>query len=68
MNSNNIHTKEEVIRRVTSELDDCLQSVNGEVYRWDDKIIDVDLVNQTITIKFDYTYVKEDNYIGLGKY
>jgi len=61
-------TNEDIAKRITNELDECLATINGEVYRWEDKIIEVDQVNKTITIKFDYTDVPEDDYVGLGKY
>jgi len=63
-----VYTKEEVIKRITEQLDDCLSSHNAEVYRWDDKIIDVNLEEQTISIKFNYHVVEDDDYIGLGGY
>lgn len=61
-------TKEEVIKEVTEQLDFALESINGEIYNYDDKVLDVDLENQTITIKFDYHVVEEDDYIGLAAY
>ena len=61
-------SKEEVIKRITEELDECLESANAEIYNYSDKIVDVDLENQTITIKFNYNIVPEDNYIGLAFY
>jgi len=61
-------TKEKVIKSVTEELDEALSSINAEVYRWEDKIVDVDLKNETITIKFNFHIVKEDDYVGLSIY
>ena len=62
------YTKEEVVERITDELDNCLSSVNAEIYRYEDKIVEVDLENQTITIKFDFNVVEEDDYVGLCFY
>ena len=62
------YTKEEIIKRVTGELDECLSSANAEIYRYEDKIVEVDLDKQTITIKFDFNIVEEDNYVGLAFY
>lgn len=62
------YTKEEVIKRITEQLDDCLAYHNAEVFRWEDKIIDVNLEEQTISIKFNFHVVEEDDYIGLGVY
>jgi len=61
-------TKEKVIEEITSELDDCLESHNAEIFDWANKVLDVDLENQTITLKFNYNVVPEDNYIGLAFY
>jgi copper chaperone CopZ len=62
------YTKEEIVKRVTSELDECLETANAEIYRYEDKIVEVDLEKQTITIKFDYNIVEEDDYVGLAFY
>ena len=61
-------TKEEIIKRVTLELDDFFAAGNAEIYDYSERIVDVDLVNQTISIKFDYNIVDEDDYIGLAFY
>ena len=53
------YTKEEIIKRITTQLDECLESANAEIYNYDDKIIDVDIDKQTITIKFDYQEGKQ---------
>jgi len=66
--SNMKYTKEEIIKRITTQLDECLESANAEIYNYDDKIVDIDIKNQTITIKFDYHVVEEDDYVGLGFY
>ena len=62
------HTKENVITAITEQLNNCLESHNAEDYNLMNKVVDVDLKNQTITIKFDYHVVEEDNYIGLSVY
>lgn len=62
------YTKEEIIKRITEQLDDCLATHNAEVYNWDNKILDVNLEDQTISIKLNYHVVEEDDYIGLGSY
>lgn len=62
------YTKEEVIKRITEQLDDCLEYQNAEVLDWRDKILDVNLQEQTITIKLHFHIVEEDDYIGLGCY
>jgi len=62
------HTKKTVIKKITDQLDDCLSTHHAEICRWDDKILDVNLKEQTITIKFNYHVVEEDDYIGLGTY
>jgi hypothetical protein len=61
-------TKERVVEEITSQLNECLEIHNAEVYDWNDKIVDVDLKNQTIIIKFNYYVVEDDDYIGLGSY
>lgn len=61
-------SKERIIKELTNQLDFCLESINGEIYDYSDKIADIDLDNQTITIKFDYHIVEEDAYIGLAGY
>jgi hypothetical protein len=61
-------TKDEIVKKITSELDECLESQNAEVYDYSDKIVDVDTKNKTITIKFDYNVVEEDEYVGLSFY
>lgn len=61
-------TREEIIKRVTTELDECLSTIYGEIYNYDDKILDVDMENQTISIRFNYNIVEEDNYLGLSSY
>lgn len=61
-------SKERIIKELTNQLDFCLESINGEIYDYSDKIVDIDLDNQTITIKFDYHIVEEDDYIGLAGY
>jgi hypothetical protein len=62
------YTKEEIIKRITEELDDCLSSKNAEVYDWKDNVESIDLEQKTITIKFDFNIVEEDGYIGLAFY
>jgi copper chaperone CopZ len=58
-------TKEEVIKSVIDELETCLNDVNAS---GPSEVIDVDLENQTITLKFKYNIVEEDNYVGLCYY
>lgn len=62
------YTEEEIVERIIDQLDDCLAYGNAQVYNYHDKILDVDMVNQTITIKFDYHVVEEDDYVGLSSY
>jgi copper chaperone CopZ len=62
------YTEKEIIKRITSELDECLESVNAEIYNYSGKIVSVDTERQTITIKFDYNVVEEDDYVGLAFY
>lgn len=62
------YTEEEIVERIIDQLDDCLAYANAQVYNYHDKILDVDMVNQTITIKFDYHVVEEDDYVGLSSY
>lgn len=62
------YSKEEIIKRITSELDECLSSANAEVYRWENKVLEVDQENQTITIKFEYNVQEDDDYVGLAFY
>lgn len=61
-------SREEIIKQLTEQLDFCLESINGEIYDYSDKIVDLDTEKQTITIKFDYHVVEEDDYIGLASY
>jgi hypothetical protein len=62
------YTKEEVVKRITSELNMCLESANAEIYDYDKRILDVDLENHSITIKFDINIQEDDDYIGLSFY
>jgi|AntRauTorcE11897_2_1112592.scaffolds.fasta_scaffold07091_4 frataxin-like iron-binding protein CyaY len=62
------YTKEEIIERITTQIDECLESHNAEIGNYEDKILNVDIENQTITIKFDFHVVEEDDYVGLGIY
>ena len=62
------YSKEEIVKRITNELDDCLSSANAEIYNYKDKIVDVDLEEETITIKFNFNIVEEDDYVGLAFY
>lgn len=57
-------TKGAIIKVITDELDDCLESHNAEVYNWKSKVLELDEKVQTITLKLDYNIIEEDNYIG----
>ena len=61
-------TKENVIKIITDQLNECLEYHNAEDFDLKNKVQDVDLENQTITIKFNFHVVEEDDYIGLGEY
>jgi hypothetical protein len=61
-------TREAIIKAITDELDDCLESHNAEIHDWKDKVVELDEKAQTITLKFSYNIVEEDNYIGLAFY
>lgn len=63
-----LNNKENIIEKITNELDECLSSINAEIYSWEDKILDVNLEEKTITIKFNYHVVESDNYVGLAVY
>lgn len=62
------YNKEEVVKRLTEQLDGCLECVNAEIYDYSDKVLEVDLEKQTITIKLNYHVVEEDDYVGFGSY
>jgi hypothetical protein len=62
------YTRDEIIKRITNELDECLSSINGEIYDYSEKILDLDLKKQTITIKFDFNVQEDDDYVGLVFY
>lgn len=62
------YTREEIIKRITNELDDCLSTANAEIYRYEDKIVDLNLEDQTITIKFEFNIQEDDDYVGLAFY
>jgi len=57
------YTKEEVINKITEQLNDCLPTYNVEIYRWEDKIVNVNLEEQSVTLKFNYHIVEEDTYL-----
>lgn len=61
-------TKEKVIENVTEEFNEVLRSINAEDYRLKEKVIDVDLKEQTITIKFNFNINEMDDYLGLSFY
>jgi hypothetical protein len=62
------YTKEQIVERITEQLNECLEIHNAEIYDYSDKIVDVDIENQTITIKFNFHVVEEDDYVGLSFY
>jgi len=62
------YTEKQIAERFTKQLDECLEAYNAEVNDYTDKIINVDMENKTITIKFNYYIDEEDDYIGLVSY
>ena len=58
--------KEEITKKVTEELLEVLSDYNLEGSLGE--VVEVNEKEQTITIKFNYNVVPEDNYIGLGSY
>lgn len=58
-------TKEQVSTKVINEIQDGMESI-GDINT--PKVIEVDMENQTITLKFSWREVKEDNYVGLINY
>jgi hypothetical protein len=56
-----------VMNGVIGELNEALDSLNISSPGFED-VVEVDTLNQTITIKFNYNKVEEDNYIGLSFY
>lgn len=59
-------TKEEIIKRVINEIEEGLTHYNQAVHNWEKEVLDVDLENKTITIKFNFHIEEEDDYIGLS--
>ena len=60
------YTKKQIKEKLLEQLDEALQSVNGEIV--DKQIIDLDIKNKIITVKLNFNIVEEDDYIGFGFY
>ena len=60
------YSKEEIIKRVVNELEECLHSAYAEDSI--KKVINIDEDNQLITIQFSYNIVEDDDYVGLANY
>jgi hypothetical protein len=58
-------TKEEVSNKVIEEIQSGMEMI-GDINT--PKVMEVDMENQTITLKFSWREVKEDNYVGLMNY
>lgn len=64
------YNRDEIIKRVTEQLDRCLAAENAQIYNWKDRIVGLEEGDGegTVIIKFNYYIVEEDDYIGLGAY
>lgn len=60
------YPEEEIIEFIIDELHEVLRCCQMEDSI--KEVIELDQENQTITIKFKYNSIPEDNYIGLGSY
>jgi hypothetical protein len=58
--------KEEIEKSVLAELQEALESQYAE--NSIKEVVEINEEDQTITIKFSYQIVEEDNYIGLAQY
>ena len=58
--------KEEIEKRVLAELQEALESQYAE--NSIKEVVEINEEDQTITIKFNFVIVEEDNYIGLTSY
>lgn len=58
-------TEKEVSKKVIEELKNGMESI-GDINK--PTVVNVDMVEQTITLEFKWREVKEDNYIGLINY
>lgn len=58
-------TKEQVSEKVIEEIQDAMEMI-GDINTPD--VVDVDMENKTITLKFSWKEVKQDNYVGLINY
>ena len=54
------------VNKLISMLDECLASANQECGK--KACTNFDERNKTITIKFDYVEIEEDNFIGFDGY
>ena len=59
-----------IIKNITDELNDALRHYHGSTTPRinNSNIISLDIINQEITIKFNYNINEGDNYIGLAFY
>lgn len=65
LKTNKMLTKEQVSEKVINEIQDGMESI-GDINR--PQVVDVDMENETITLKFSWRQIKEDNYVGLINY
>lgn len=61
------YSNEQIKESLIEELNDALESKNGHMIKPED-IIDFDLENETISIKFPFFICEEDDYIGFVSY
>lgn len=57
---------EDIKKAIKLELEEALQSVNAEDSVRE--IVEINEEDMTVTVKFDYNIVEEDDYIGLSIY
>lgn len=57
--------KEKIVEAIREELYEALQHLGIDFHG---DFLEVDIENQTVTLRMDYHVVPEDNYIGLGTY
>lgn len=61
-----VHDPDHIQNIILDQLRDALDSLNAGDSIGD--VIEVDTYKQTITVRFNYNVVEEDDYIGLGTY
>lgn len=68
LNEDLIHDPDHIQNILLDQLRDALDAYNAGDAVNDANVIEVDTFKQTITIRFNYNVVEEDDYIGFGTY